>query len=109
MGIRCLLSLVVLMFVVSANASCFDCQERIPEQKIYVQDQQIAFYDAKIFIHLENDIFYVPALYSDERGMYILVKQPLGRCEPYEWKCGYCGNCNPFAEYKCTKCKREME
>jgi hypothetical protein len=91
-------------------AKCPDCNSHgIYMQNIYIQSNQIAFHDNQIYIQLDGDIFVVPAIYSDQNGFYIQnIKQPRGRCEPYEWKCSICGTCNDFADYYCRQCKAEM-
>jgi hypothetical protein len=103
--------LFLLTGAMAVDATCTGCQREevaIP-QKTYLQDQQIVFFQSKIYVNIEGIAFEVPAIYSDEDGYYILTGQPRGRCEPYEWKCGNCGTCNEFSYYYCRKCKREME
>lgn len=102
------------IFSTNINAACSDCNlqgntaEAVLPRKIYVQEQQISFYGSKIYVSLDSDTLLIPAIFSDEDGYFILTKQPRGRCEPYEWKCGNCGTCNDLADYYCRNCKEEM-
>ncbi len=112
LSLCCLLS---LLFSHTVNAACAPCLEQNNNsasasiEKMYLQEQQIVFQNSKIYINLNGAIFTVSSVFSDQNGYYILVKQPRGRCEPYEWKCGRCGTCNEFEESYCISCGREME
>jgi hypothetical protein len=103
------------MFSTNIYATCSDCNlqgnssEAVLPRKIYVQEQQIAFSESKIYVNIDSNTFLIPAIYSDENGYFILTKQPGGRCERWEWKCGNCGKCNDLADYHCWNCNEEME
>ncbi len=113
----CTLACVLfLMLAQVAYAQCSGCNSvgrssLALNEKMYVEPNQIAFHDSKIYVQLEENVFIVPAIYSDQDGFYIqLTKQPRGRCEPYEWKCPNpnCGRCNDFSDDTCPRCGTEM-
>ncbi len=101
----------------STYSDCRGCNQHetaitAPIQKTYLQPDQIAFHNSKIYVQLEEGIFTVPAVFSDQHGLYIPnEKQPRGRCEPYEWKCPNprCDKCNDFYNHRCPSCGTEME
>lgn len=90
----------ILMFMNTVHAKCSNCPSTHEgtsaseaSQKTYLQPEQIAFHNSKIYVLLDEDVFLIPAIYSDQGGLFILGAQPRGRCEPYEWKCPKCGKC----------------
>jgi hypothetical protein len=107
----CALSLLLAQ---NAGAGCSHCNpdtaedELFVDRKIYLNVDQIAFHDSKIFVQINDDVFPVSAVFSDLQGYYINARGV--RCKSWEWKCpkSGCGRCNPLEYYTCLSCGTEM-
>ena len=79
-----LVAFFALLLSINVNAACLDCKDSEPSveavlpQKNYLQNQQIAFLESKIYVNLNSGVYVVPAIYSDEQGYFILARQPRG-------------------------------
>ncbi len=63
-------------------------------KKYYVDPTQIGFSQTQILIHFEEEWQPVRALFSDEKGLYIIP-------EHFPWTCQECNEPNPFWRSAC--------
>lgn len=72
-----LFALSVILSIAGVNAF------EIPSEKIYVDSEDITFKDGIIYLHLENGTLKpITAVYSDEKGVYVLNQDENQSIEP---------------------------
>lgn len=83
----------------SAIVSLFGNEQT--EDKIYLNEAEIAVREKQLFVLIENQWQPTHSLFSDANGIYIL-----GRKWYEPWDCGYCGATNPPHRLVCWNCGR---
>ena len=73
-------------------------------EKIYLNPSDIQFLDNQILVNIENTPKRTLALYSDDKGIFVLTKKRQGRCPEEYWECGTCGGCSPWHAPECDWC-----
>ncbi len=103
-----LLRTIAVLFCVVSSAiyACPEEDEAKNAEKVYVGADQIQYFDNKIYVLIEKEILETPALFSDERGYYVILAAKSGNCAWYEWKCTRCGYCNLRGiDWECKSCQ----
>lgn len=100
-----------------ATAACKNCSQAdivqneenlVKCRKKYIEPEQIAFIDHKIFVEIENYVVEAPAIFNDAGGFFIQNIRANSRgCGPIDWECGNCGHCNVLWESCCLICNRD--
>ena len=76
--------------------------------KTYVSLEQVDFVENKIFVKVEDLIFQIPALYSDQTGLFFQSHYTYHFCGAFEKECSSCGLCLPFWSKECIGCGEEQ-
>jgi len=105
------LSLGVLSMValggLQAECGCVGQPESSP--KTYITPGQLDFLDSKIFVKVGEDIFQVPAVFTDETGLYFETASQYRTCSFWEIVCEVCDRCKPKWKIVCPYCHNEPE
>ena len=100
---KSILLMFFLMFARAVYSGC-DQYEQESSERIYLQVDQMSFYDSKIFVRIDDEVFLVPAIFCDQKGYYVLAGK--GKCQSWKWKCKKCGECIDYEHYTCPACGR---
>ena len=94
-----LLKVICIMFL-----GCLYANHNEPEEKIYIQSDQVILDNSGIFVDLEGKEKKISALYRDATGLFILNDCVYGECpcgHPAVNNCGECGV--PNCPYYCRE------
>lgn len=101
-----LFSILLVIFSASclfADEQCSSCPASI--SKLYVADDQICLKEGKILVDTENGILIAPAIYSDEKGLFIVkCSKEREDCKSGEWWCSKCEECIKNYYFLCPNC-----
>jgi len=85
----------------SVNDPCPCKVEIVSCPKTYVSPSQVAFFEGQIFINMNDYVFPVPQLFSDQGGLFFTAYASRNDCAALQGKCWNCGKCNWIWTKKC--------
>ncbi len=101
---------LVSMFLSSAAILCGDecgCAPISSFSRTYLSGDQICLREGKIYIQDKDEIFLSPAIYSDEKGFFIIrASKDSEDCKSDEWWCSKCRQCNKNYYFLCPTCSK---
>ncbi|MGC1878898.1 MAG: hypothetical protein WA347_07855 [Rhabdochlamydiaceae bacterium] len=108
LGIICLLVFLATASAESSDSRC-PCQPKPPNsnkafEKTYLKSSDVEIGENKILVRIEDKIIPAIALFSDDQGIYVLVRKRQGRCPEDYWECDTCSGCTPWYHPECDWC-----
>ncbi len=90
-----ILILPIFFFSCIGSALFADSSIGVEQEKLYIDNKDIAIDDQDIFVHLADDWMKTDAIRSDEHGLYVFgedLTEYGSRVSPspQQWKCPYC-------------------
>jgi|GEM_PF-3317229 len=103
-----LFSFLFVMICVHADIPCCHEDDEFHScEKTYVLAENIDFFENRIFIVMDKQIFQTSSIFSDLKGIYFKDFKRQGICEDRHWECSRCHFCTHDYYFYCDACKQK--
>lgn len=109
-GFKCFSGIICLLLLLGPAAVSAKCKCGKPPkenkyvEKIYLNPSEIDILDKQIYVKVEDEAIPVLTLYTDQEGVFVLVRRRQGRCPEEYWECDTCTGCTPWHSAECDWC-----